>query len=1387
MAIIARILKWIARLAVYTIAAVLVLATAVILFIGFTTSGARFAADQISKIASTPDRIITLGTPTGLLSGALRIDTITIADTMGTYAEVRDLAIDWSPSRLLSHTFAADLVSAGAITLLRAPVTTLEPVAPEADSGFSLPVAIDIQRIVLPDVTLGAAIAGKDFPLAAEGSAKADNDTIALKLDANRRDQPDARAIADILFAPAENRLTLKADISEPQGGLIAGMLRLPNTPAINLKLDGEGPLSDWSGKLAAAIDGQPILAVSGHHQLSSAGLHRLDVKGGGTFDQLMPPAFRPLFAGNTDIDLSATFDANGRINIESGNVTTGSLLLAASGAIDPSGENSLKANLLGTAGPVDFRWPLAVGEARLLISGLDISLTGPAGATRLDATAALESLQLPQGRFGKLSLAARSDAFDLATRSGTVDTRVTVEQTSFVSPDIDRAVRGPVTIAAPVSITPETITFNGATLESGGIGGTLDGAYDLAARTVTSTFKLFILPIVLPNAVAAKVDGTIETAGQLTTVIGGKTSVTDLSVKSATISATGDVSLEGDTLTANLAGNLPNIGRLLADARGAADFTVSAEGPLQRLAVKATLGAKNATLSGRTLESLSVSIDGIADTAAPQATVKATGSLGGQQIDINADLVSKDGITTLPSLKAEIGSNTISGQLAFSPSFAPDGRLSFDLPDLSLLAALAGQKAEGDLKGTVDLKTTDGRTAAVVSASGSSIRRDTLTISKPVIDLTISDLKAFAAKGTVKASEIAAGSNRIANLGLAFTQEAGKTGFDLKADYDNAPLLTAGSIESADGTTRIDLQSLSAAPRNIPLKLAQPGGISVKDGQATLSKLTIQAGSGSVTVNGSAGEALNLDVDIANLPASLANAFVAALDAEGTISGKIAVRGKAAAPAVDYQLAWANAAIAQTKSAGLSAFGIKANGRFADNVVRIDTDLSGGGLALNGGGTVAIAGDRGLSLKFSGTVPFSALSGQLAAQGLTMEGQASVDVQIGGTIAAPAITGTINTNGAKLVDVRRNLALNNLAAGITLNRDQATINRFSANLSGGGTISATGTIGMTGGFPADVAIALNKASYVDGTLFNTVANGTLSLKGPLLSGLTLGGNISLGETSITIPEKLPASLSELNVQHKNASSAVRTQARKLKKEESTGTSSTINLDLTVDAPSQIFVRGRGIDAELGGKVMIRGTASEPIVSGGFEMRRGRLIILTKRLDFTDGKISFGGALTPTLDMEATSTSNSTTITIGVVGPADDPGITFSSSPALPQDEILAQLIFGQSMAKLSPLQIAQLADAVSQLAGGRSTSLFQSLRSNLGVDDLDVSTDEKGRAQVGVGRYINKRTYLELKGGGDSGGKAIINLDVGRGVKLRGEAGSDGSGAAGIFYEKEY
>ena len=120
---------------------------------------------------------------------------------------------------------------------------------------------------------------------------------------------------------------------------------------------------------------------------------------------------------------------------------------------------------------------------------------------------------------------------------------------------------------------------------------------------------------------------------------------------------------------------------------------------------------------------------------------------------------------------------------------------------------------------------------------------------------------------------------------------------------------------------------------------------------------------------------------------------------------------------------------------------------------------------------------------------------------------------------------------------------------------------------------------------------------------------------------------------------------------------------------------------------------------------------------------------------------------------------------------------------------MLARLIFGRSMSELSPLQIAQLAEAAAQFAGvGGSTTLLEKLRTLIGVDDLDIKTNEAGDTAVSAGKYLNDRTYVTVEKGEKPGsGKATIDLNIGRGVKLRGEASDSGEAKGGIFFEKEY
>ncbi len=1381
-----RILSLVLRLA----AVLVLLVVLAVAAIGFTPFGARFAADQVEALVSKPGQTVEIGTPSGLLTGELRVPQITLSDEQGAYAHIRGLKVDWFPLALLKRTFRAEEISAEAVDVMRPPIPA--EVEPDANPApFQLPVAIDIQHIALPDITIGKAVAKRDFRLSATGSGQADNENIVVHLNANRQDLPDAKAEADLAYVPSANRLTVKGSLDEPKDGMIAGLLNLPNNPAMHITVDGSGPLSDWRGKFTAALDGNRAFEAEAHHEALANNGHRLELKGSGAAGPLMPATVRGLFEGDTAFAFDTTLEPGGKIGIASGSLATSSVSLQVSGTYDPNGENDLTAHVSGVTGPVPFVIPAGKAEARILVEDLALQLKGPATAAALNLSAKLASADYPAYHLDDVALTARSDAIDLRSRTGKADVMLSFEKSNFSDPNLARLAPGPFKIAAPVTFDGNRIGFDKAEVESARFGGSLTGNYDLQSKVLQTDAKLFVLQSALPEAIAAKIGDTVSLAGSVAYGLDGAIAVSGLDVASKRLSVAGEAALSGGQLRTDLKGNIPDLGAFLSNAKGAADFTLSASGAPAAPDFKATVNSEKAVLSGRELQALAVEAEGKADPKAPKASVKATGSLSGQTVSVNADLTSENGVTSLPVLKADIGPNHLDGSLRFTPDFLPEGKISFALPDIGLVAALAGQKASGDLSGVAEFDVNGGVASAKINARGKGITREGLSVKGPDIALDIADLKALSASGTVKAQEFSSGANRLSGLALTFDRKGSETGFDLRASYDGKPVAVKGSAAVAGGRTTIALDTASATPKGIPLKLQRPSDIVIENGTANLEDIVIQTGKGSVTLSGKAGQTLDLTAIIRSLPISLANTFQPSLQADGTLSGTVKATGKAASPSVTYQLTADGLTLAQIRSAGLQPLSIKADGQYQGDQVKVNATASNAdGLKVSGGGTAAIAGNRALNLSFNGSLPFKALSPVLAAQGFELSGTANFDVKVGGTVSAPAITGRINSSNGQLVDVRRNISLKNLALSVNLDRNRATIEKLSGNLSGGGTVAVTGSVGIQpdSGFPADLKIALNKAAYVDGKLVSTVADGNLALTGPVTGGLKLSGKLALGRSAITIPQKLPASLSKINVQHVNESKKVAEQITDVRSQGTgggKGSSSGIGLDLTITAP-RIFVQGRGIDAELGGDLTLRGTASDPIVSGGFKMQRGRMTILSRRLDFTSGTINFGGDLTPQLNMAAESDAGSTTVTVNVNGPANDPAITFSSNPALPQDEVLAQLIFQQSLSRLSALQIAQLADAAAQLAGGRSTSLLQGLRSNLGIDDLDITSDANGDAQLRAGKYLNDKTYIQIEQGGSSGAKASINLDVGRGIKLKGEAGGNG-GAAGIFYEKEY
>ncbi|CTQ33624.1 translocation/assembly module TamB domain-containing protein [Jannaschia rubra] len=456
-----------------------------------------------------------------------------------------------------------------------------------------------------------------------------------------------------------------------------------------------------------------------------------------------------------------------------------------------------------------------------------------------------------------------------------------------------------------------------------------------------------------------------------------------------------------------------------------------------------------------------------------------------------------------------------------------------------------------------------------------------------------------------------------------------------------------------------------------------------------------------------------------------------------------------------------------------------------------IDIDLQGpSGTQAAVDGTIGTDGT--LNLSVDGSAPLGLANAALAPRRLA--GTANFDLTLNGPPSLDSVSGRITTSGAALSLPTLRNGLEAIDATVTLTGGRAQVD-LSASPQSGGRLSVTGPVTLSPPFDANL-VADFDITLEDPSLYTADLDGRVTVTGPLTGGATIGGVINIDGAEIAVPSSGLTAVGDLpEIRHLSTPRPVqRTLARAGQTEEARAEAAraesagpAYGLDLTINAPGRIFVRGRGLDAELGGTLRLMGTTKNPITSGGFELVRGRLDILEQRFDLDEGRISFQGSLVPYIRLVATTQTDTITASIVIEGPADDIGVTFESVPEVPQEEVVAQIFFGRGLDQLSPLQALQLANSIAVLAGRSSGGLLDNLRGSAGLDDLDITTDDDGNVALRAGKYLSDNVYTDVQV--DQNGEAAIslNLDVSPNLTVRGSAGAAGGTALGLFYERDY
>jgi translocation and assembly module TamB len=586
----------------------------------------------------------------------------------------------------------------------------------------------------------------------------------------------------------------------------------------------------------------------------------------------------------------------------------------------------------------------------------------------------------------------------------------------------------------------------------------------------------------------------------------------------------------------------------------------------------------------------------------------------------------------------------------------------------------------------------------------------------------------------------------------------------DLVADLrapDNSPAhLVASGVLNTD-TRRLAVDSLQVRYRAASLQLLAPAHISFRDGVVTD----------------------RLRVGVAGLVVELAGRIEPTLDVTASVRNDASAgKGTLGMPPV--------------LKGGL-AVDARITGNLAHSAV-IDAKISLGSQAqMIASGQLPFSAYERIDLHAKGTIDAAIANSFLADAGRRLRGHVAVSMDVSGTLHAPQIIGTLQIADAEYEDDNLGAHLTGIEALVSGSGDSLQIGHFTAK-AGPGTLSVTGTVGLlASNLPIDLQVTARNAQPMASDLVVANMDADIHLHGTVASRVDAAGTIKVNRADVSIPNALPPSVGVLDVLRPGQPPA----------QPAAASATVIGLDLKVDAPSAVFVRGRGIDAEMGGSLTIAGTSAAPRISGGFDLRRGNLDLAGSTLTFNSGRVGFNGTglnrkIDPTLDFEAQSQSTSFTAKLDVTGYADAPKISLSSTPEMPQDEILAQLLFGTSVNKLTALQMVQIGSAIATIGGLGSAggSALSTVQKRLGLDRLSVGNTPTGATSVEAGRYVYKGVFVGARQMGTAGGttQAIVQIDLTKQLKAVGAFGNGGTvqgatpdndpgNSIGILYQIEY
>jgi translocation and assembly module TamB len=1279
------------------------------------------------------DGRVTIDNLSGRFPDRLRIARIVVGDAGGAWLTIDQARLDWSPLRLIDGEVKVETLTAAHVAVARLPESSASEPA-SSSTGQSLPLGISVDAFGVERLDLAAPVAGAPATLRIAGNLRlASLSQGSVSLEGERLDSPGSYKLSG---AVTPDRLAAQIAVTEPAQGLVSAFAGLPDLGPLTISASLDGPRNDEEARFSTSAG---ALTAEGHGKINLIA-KVLDLDLTAAAPQMAPRPDLSWQSAKLDAHLHGAFaapSATGHLDIEQVTASGSSIGQLAA---DIEGENGAVGL---TASATELRIP---GPSPDLFAAAPIELR-----VRATLNAAQRSVNFTLSH-PLLSASGDIDAGEKPTGSVTVTVPSLAPYAAVAGVDL----QGHATVITKLAQHDDTTTVG------------VDGTVGITGGPIVTRLIGENATVVLTGAL----HGGDLTLGNF--AINGKA----LSVSAKGTETAGVIDLDWQAA-------LSDLSILAAKAAGALSAQGHIAGPQQDLSATAQLKG-DAAVAGLPKETFTASLAAQGLPASPSGKIEAEGRLAGAPLQLAAAANRQsDGTLALSLDRMQWKSVSGEGKLSLAPgALVPLGRLQLRVAQLGDLAPLTGLAASGSIDAALDTVERQGKSQVQLHAVSQRLSYNTSGVDQLTLDAQIADpttrpvLAATVAADGIRQGAITGSARSAANgpldaLGLRLSS-------DLRTPQGPAAL-------AAVATARLpqrDVQQISfnAVYGAETARLLAPVRVDFANGVA-VDNLRLGVGGATIALAGRITPTLGLKVSVSNVTPALVKPWVPNFNAAGTVALNGDLRGTLAAPEGALHLTGRGLKAMTGSIGGLPAADIDATATLARDAAQLDAHVTAGTavrLALSG--TAPLQPAKPFALRLNGNADLAMLDPLLTASGRAARGQTTIDLALGGTLTAPQATGTVRLANGSVQDYVQGTHITDLNGLIQADGNTLWIAQL-AGRAGSGTLSIAGTIGvLRPNLPVSLTVTAHDAQLLASDLLNATANVDLSLHGELAGNLAAGGEIRVAKANIKVPDSLPQSVAVLNV---------RRAGEKPPPPSAPGPS--IGLALTIDAPEQVFVRGRGLDAEMGGKLKIGGTAAAPTIDGGFDLRHGTFSLAGQTLNFTSGKVAFGGMglagkLDPSLDFVAQSTTSALTATLTVTGYADAPKLQLSSTPDLPQDEILGQLLFGQSTQQLSPFQLAAIAQAAASFGGVGGGDPLAAVRGGLGLDRLSVNAASGSGSGVTVeaGKYVANGVYVGAKQGTSGGSQAQVQIDLTKHFKVQTTLGTGGTPATGITPEND-